>query len=104
MRDGRIYFGLLAPRSITPTLAAVFMLLGQKRRPKLGRLDWASLRLKCFGKDPLVDDRGRTDASGRSTEPAGGIKFPCFRQIHLSCQTCKGDAFSSSFLIVSFAI
>jgi hypothetical protein len=58
MRDGRIYFGLLAPRSIARTLAAVFMLLGQKRRPKLGRLDWASLRLKCFGKDPLVDDRG----------------------------------------------
>jgi hypothetical protein len=57
-RHGMRYFGLLAPRSITRTLAAVFMLLGQKRRPKPGRLDWASLRLKCFGKDPLVDDRG----------------------------------------------
>jgi hypothetical protein len=57
-RHGMRYFGLLAPRSITRTLAAVFMLLGQKRRPKPARLDWASLRLKCFGKDPLVDDRG----------------------------------------------
>jgi hypothetical protein len=34
------------------------MLLGQKRRPKPSRLDWASLRLKCFGKDPLIDDQG----------------------------------------------
>jgi len=57
-RHGMRYFGLLAPRSIHRTLAAVFMLLGQKKRPKPGRLDWASLRLKCFGKDPLVDDRG----------------------------------------------
>ena len=56
-RHGMRYFGLLAPRSIR-MLAAVFMLLGQKRRAKPGRLDWASLRLKCFGKDPLVDDRG----------------------------------------------
>jgi hypothetical protein len=56
-RHGMRYFGLLAPRSIR-MLAAVFMLLGQKRRSKPTRLDWASLRLKCFGKDPLVDDRG----------------------------------------------
>lgn len=57
-RHGMRYFGLLAPRSISRTLAAVFMLLAQKRRPKPGRLDWASLRLKSFGNDPLVDDRG----------------------------------------------
>jgi hypothetical protein len=57
-RHGMRYFGLLAPRSITRGLAAVFMLLGQKRRPKPSRLDWASLRLKCFGKDPLIDDQG----------------------------------------------
>jgi hypothetical protein len=57
-RHGMRYFGLLAPRSIHRTLAAVFMLLGQKKRPKPDRLDWASLRLKCFGRDPLVDDRG----------------------------------------------
>jgi len=57
-RHSMRYFGLLAPRSIHRTLAAVFMLLGQKKRPKPGRLDWASLRLKCFGQDPLIDDRG----------------------------------------------
>jgi hypothetical protein len=57
-RHGMRYFGLLAPRSITRRLAAVFMLLRQKRRPKPSRLDWASLRLKCFGKDPLIDDQG----------------------------------------------
>jgi hypothetical protein len=56
-RHGMRYFGLLAPRS-NPMLAAVFMLLGQKRRLKPSRLDWASLHLKCFGQDPLVDDRG----------------------------------------------
>jgi hypothetical protein len=56
-RHGMRYFGLLAPRSVR-MLAAVFMLLGQKTRPKPTRLDWASLRLKCFGKDPLVDDLG----------------------------------------------
>lgn len=39
-------------------LAAICVLLGQKRRPKPGRLNWASLRLKCFGQDPLIDDRG----------------------------------------------
>jgi putative transposase/transposase-like zinc-binding protein len=57
-RHGMRYFGLLAPRSIGRTSAAVFMLLGQKKRPKPRRLDWASLLLKCFGKDPLVDERG----------------------------------------------
>ena len=53
-----VIFGLLALRSITRRLAGVFMLLGQKKRPKPARLYWASLRLKCFGKDPLVDDLG----------------------------------------------
>ena len=58
VRHGMRYFGLLAPRCIARTLAAVFMLLGQKKRSKPVRLDWASLRLKCFGQDPLIDDRG----------------------------------------------
>jgi|HubBroStandDraft_3_1064219.scaffolds.fasta_scaffold01837_6 hypothetical protein len=49
-----------------------------------------------FGKDSLVDHRGeRMHWVGRLSPRSH--KGLCFRQ-HLSRQTCKGDAFSSSFL------
>src|SRR5215471_9380425 len=69
---GMRYFGLLAPRSIAKSLPAVFMLLGQKRRPKPPRTDWATLRRKCFGKDPLIDDQGQRMQWSHQLSPVGG--------------------------------
>jgi hypothetical protein len=52
------YFGLLAPRAKGRTSTAIFLLLGQKRRPRPRRWSWAfSLRVH-FGVDPLRDRSG----------------------------------------------
>ncbi len=51
------HFGLLAPRS-RGKLAAVFALLGQKRRPRPRRLSWRDSLRKCFNVDPLLDSAG----------------------------------------------
>jgi hypothetical protein len=52
------YFGLLAPRAKGRTSAAIFLLLGQKKRPRPRRWSWAfSLRMH-FGVDPLRDSSG----------------------------------------------
>jgi Putative transposase/Transposase zinc-binding domain len=53
------YFGLLAPRSKGQTSAALFLLLGQKKRPRPRRLSWANSLWKDFGVDPLRDSRGQ---------------------------------------------
>ena len=52
------YFGLLAPRSTRQAGAALFLLLGQKNRPRPRRLGWADSLYRSFGTDPLVDRRG----------------------------------------------
>jgi len=57
-RHNMRYFGLFAPRSMTRTSSAVFALLGQRKRPKPAQLNWASLLLKSFGRDPLIDSQG----------------------------------------------
>ena len=54
------YFGLLAPRAKAQTSAAVFLLLGQKRRSRTRRLSWAFSLQRAFGKNPLVDRNGYT--------------------------------------------
>lgn len=67
-RHGMRYFGLLAPRSLAQTSNAVFALLGQRKRPRPPRTDWATLRLNSFGIDPLIDDQGeRMQWIGRLT-------------------------------------
>jgi len=53
------YFGLLAPRSKRRIWAGMFLLLGQKKRPRPGRLRWRWLRLSTFGIDPLLDSFGQ---------------------------------------------
>jgi Putative transposase/Transposase zinc-binding domain len=53
------YFGLLAPRAKGQTHAALFMLLGERRRPRPQRLSWRSALLKYFGRDPLIDSQGQ---------------------------------------------
>jgi Putative transposase/Transposase zinc-binding domain len=53
------YFGLLAPRAKGQVYAALFLLLGQMRRPRPERLSWRDALLKYFGVDPLIDGIGR---------------------------------------------
>jgi hypothetical protein len=53
------YFGLLAPRSKGRTAKALFLLLGQQRRPRPRRLGWAYSIRRDFGNDPLIDSHGQ---------------------------------------------
>ena len=53
------YFGLLAPGTKSRTWAALFVLLGQERRPRPHRLSWRNSLRKSFGVDPLVDRNGQ---------------------------------------------
>ncbi len=52
-------FGLLAPRTQHTASAAMFLLLGQTKRPRPPRLSWRNSLRKYFGVDPLVDSRGQ---------------------------------------------
>ena len=75
------YFGLLAPASKGRTSAALFVLLGQKKRPRPPRLSWRSSLRKDFGVDPLVDRRGQSmHWVGRLRPmvqpPCGAYQFP----------------------------
>jgi hypothetical protein len=53
------HFGLLAPRSRSRTMAAVFALLGQEKRPRPKRLSWRDSLRKFFNVDPLIDSAGQ---------------------------------------------
>lgn len=48
-------FGLLAPRTLSQTSAAIFAILGQERRPRPRPLPWANAIKRAFGRDPLLD-------------------------------------------------
>ncbi|HEY4899740.1 MAG TPA: transposase [Terriglobales bacterium] len=52
-------FGLLAPRTQRTTSAALFLLLGQTKRPRPQRLSWRNSLRRYFGVDPLIDSRGQ---------------------------------------------
>jgi Putative transposase/Transposase zinc-binding domain len=58
-QHGIRYFGLLAPGSGARTSAAVFALLGQQKRPRPRRLNWAFLLSRDFEKNPLIDRHGQ---------------------------------------------
>ena len=62
-------FGLLAPRAQCVTSAALFALLGQKKRPRPQRLNWRNSMHKYFGVDPLVDSRGQSMHWARRLKP-----------------------------------
>jgi hypothetical protein len=47
-------FGLFAPRSVWQTSEALFLMLGQKRRPRPKPRPWADSIIKDFGRDPLL--------------------------------------------------
>jgi hypothetical protein len=53
------YFGFLSPRAKGRVYAALFVLLGQTRRPRPERLSWRDSLLKDFGVDPLRDSLGQ---------------------------------------------
>jgi Putative transposase len=58
-RHATRYFGLLAPGTKSRTWAALFVLLGQERRPRPKTLSWRNSLRQCFGVDPLVDRSGQ---------------------------------------------
>lgn len=58
-RHGIRYFGLLAPRARNKHHAGLFLLLGQRQRPRPHRLTWRELMKKSFGVDPMIDSSGR---------------------------------------------
>jgi Putative transposase len=51
-------FGLFAPRALRQTSAAIFVLLGQKHRPRPKRRLWADSIKRDFGRDPLLHPSG----------------------------------------------
>jgi hypothetical protein len=52
-------FGLFAPRSLGQNCAAIFAILGQKRRPPPKPRPWADSIKRDFGRDPLLDHNGQ---------------------------------------------
>lgn len=52
-------FGLFAPRATQRTLDAVFSILGQQRRPRPKPRPWPQLIMRDFGRNPLLDSKGK---------------------------------------------
>jgi hypothetical protein len=52
-------FGLFASRSLKQTSAAIFVILGQERRPRPKPRRWADSLKRDFGHDPLLDQTGK---------------------------------------------
>jgi len=52
-------FGLFAPRLLSQTSAAIFVLLGQKQRPRPKPRAWAVSLKRDFRRDPLLDSTGK---------------------------------------------
>src|SRR5271157_2698680 len=71
-RHGMRYFGLLAPGSKARTSAALFLLLGQQKRPRPRRLRWAFSLRRDFGVNPLIDSHGQAMHWVRRQGPVTG--------------------------------
>ena len=52
-------FGLFAPRLLSQTSAAIFVLIGQTQRPRPKPRPWAVSLKRDFGRDPLLDGAGK---------------------------------------------
>jgi hypothetical protein len=63
------YYGLLSPRSRGREFATLFAFLGKARRPRVPRLSWADSIKRCFGRNPLIDSRGRPMQSAGTAQP-----------------------------------
>jgi hypothetical protein len=58
-QHGMRNFGLFAPRTLRRTASAIFLLLGQKQKPRPKPRRWADSIKRDFGWDPLLDHTGR---------------------------------------------
>jgi hypothetical protein len=58
-QHGVRYFGLFAPRTLGQISVALFVILGQERRPRPRPLSWAYSLKRDFGRDPLLDHKGQ---------------------------------------------
>jgi hypothetical protein len=52
-------FGLFSPRGMRQTFDAIFAVLRQKRTPRPKRRPWAESIKRDFGRNPLVDSKGK---------------------------------------------
>jgi Putative transposase/Transposase zinc-binding domain len=52
-------FGLFSPRATRQTYDAIFALLGHQRSPRPTRRPWAESIRRDFGRDPLLDSKGK---------------------------------------------
>jgi len=66
------YFGLLSPGARSRMQAALFVLLGQRIKPRPQRLSWRDSLRKFFGVDPLLDSHGQTMSWVRREPPVIG--------------------------------
>jgi len=64
------YFGLFAPRRWAQVAAAVFTITGTKQRPRPKRRPWAVTIQQQFGRNPLLDHKGRPMKWVRHLVPA----------------------------------
>jgi hypothetical protein len=62
-------FGLFAPRALGQTSAAVFAILGQKRRQRPKPRPWADSIKRDFGRNPLLDHKGEEMKWARRLAP-----------------------------------
>jgi len=53
------HFGLFGPRAVRHAFDGVFALLGQKRSPRPKLRPWAESIKRDFGRDPLLDSKGK---------------------------------------------
>jgi hypothetical protein len=67
------YFGLLSPRSKRWATTAIFLLLGQQKRPRPRRLGFAYSIRREFGNDPLIDSRGEPMNWVGRLSPSSGV-------------------------------
>jgi hypothetical protein len=62
-------FGLFAPRALGQTSAAIFVILGQERKPRPKPRPWAESIKRDFGYDPLLDNMGERMKWARRLAP-----------------------------------
>ena len=64
------YFGLLAPRALSNTSAAILAILDQEHIPRPKRIPWSVSIRRNFGWDPLLDSKGSRMKPMRRLAPA----------------------------------
>jgi hypothetical protein len=75
-QHGVRYFGLFASRALGQSSAALFAILGQKPRPRPGRLAWPDSIKQDFDRDPLLDRKGQRMTWRRRIAPQAPTNQP----------------------------